>query len=278
MDAERIDVLARSVAIGMNRRRLIAGLVAGLVQPLLGDPRWAAAGGCGKVGKRCDNNGDCCAHAECRGGECKCRSGWKDCGNGTCVNRDTDEDNCGACGTVCAAGEACCAGTCADLQADAANCGECDNACGDTEACIGGACVVTRPVDGCSPICLGTCCDGNCVDLVQDPANCGACGHVCPSSDGRPLVCESGRCVLCRSRVICGRVCCATGKSCCDGACLDLDDDPTNCGACGRACGDTEVCRNGLCTDCPGDVYSCDNVCCNRFEGCSGGRCVPFQK
>ncbi|MFC1730257.1 MopE-related protein [candidate division KSB1 bacterium] len=42
---------------------------------------------------------------------CGCPAGETDC-SGTCVDTDLDDNNCGACGTVCAGGESCVAGVC----------------------------------------------------------------------------------------------------------------------------------------------------------------------
>jgi hypothetical protein len=80
------------------------------------------------------------------------------CGD-TCVDVMSDQNNCGACGTVCGDTERCtagactavqfpacpagqtdCSGTCADTMVDANHCGTCDNACGPAAACYSGAC------------------------------------------------------------------------------------------------------------------------------------------
>ncbi len=46
-------------------------------------------------------------------------------------------------GPGCAAGETSCAGTCVDLQTDPDNCGTCGSACGTGDVCCGGGCVET---------------------------------------------------------------------------------------------------------------------------------------
>lgn len=45
----------------------------------------------------------------------------------------------------------------------------------------------------------------------------------------------------------------------CDGVCVDVDNDPENCGGCGNICGEGEACEQGqcLCRD------ECDGVCTN---------------
>jgi hypothetical protein len=206
MDEPRIDVIAKRLSAGFSRRRVVGGLSGGLaaVGALL-RPKPAPAGGCKKVGKLCDKNQDCCDHAECKGGECKCKSGWKECGGGVCVNRDTDESHCGHCGTVCGEDEVCdggectckdgwqdCAGdgTCANLDKDENHCGACGNACG-----------------------LLTCCDGECVALPYDRDHCGACDNGC----GEDEVCVHGGCVPCLPPdVICGDQCCGAGVQICE--------------------------------------------------------------
>ena len=69
-----------------------------------------------------------------------------------------DTSNCGACGTVCPAGQVCasgscslscqagltnCSGTCSNTQTDNANCGACNNVCPSGQVCASGACVLS---------------------------------------------------------------------------------------------------------------------------------------
>jgi hypothetical protein len=53
-------------------------------------------------GKLADRPGRQCPEGKtCQGGQCKCKPGWTPCGD-TCKACDTDNDNCGKCGTkVC---------------------------------------------------------------------------------------------------------------------------------------------------------------------------------
>ncbi|HVT06459.1 MAG TPA: hypothetical protein VHO67_03335 [Polyangia bacterium] len=55
---------------------------------------------------------------------------------------------------------------------------------------------------------------------------------------GTGLTCSAGKCV------------CKAGLTSCNGACVDLQSDPRNCGACGST------------------------TCADKFMGCSGGQCV----
>lgn len=119
-----------------------------------------------------------------------CPTGFTEC-SGECVDTGIDVGNCGGCGTVCDAGEACvsgqcglvcaggtseCDGACVDTQVDPSNCGGCaddpnpgDNVCGGDELCVAGTC---------EPICAtGAYCDGLCVDTDTDVGNCGGCAN-----------------------------------------------------------------------------------------------------
>lgn len=222
-----------------------------------------------------------------------CPSGQTMCGDDTasCTNLNFDPDNCGACGNVCMAGEACATGTCVDsadcpggsvdcggtctiTNVDRNNCGGCGNVCAADEICNAGTC--TPAGEGCiAPL---TDCAGVCTNTTFDPSNCGACGNAC----GMDEVCSDSSCV--------GGGC-AAGQLNCLGACVPVDRDPANCGDCGVVCGDGEVCDTGTCTDvgCTAPLEECDGSCtntnfdprncgtcgtvCEAGMGCIGGEC-----
>ena len=79
------------------------------------------------------------------GGNGACDEGLTDC-TGTCVNLDTDSNNCGACGTTCQGGQTCVAGVCELVCPQGEiNCGgQCvdpqtnNQYCGATGDCAGG--------------------------------------------------------------------------------------------------------------------------------------------
>src|SRR5215207_1839855 len=143
--------------------------------------------------------------ASAQGDASTCESGLTDCG-GTCVDLQSDLNNCGACGEICESGlvpvecrsgvceRANCpigitycgiADGCRDLTSDSGHCGACANACA-SGVCSGGVCAAgggtcAEGQADCNGICVSTCCDNN---------NCGACGNVCKGG----LTCFEGVC------------------------------------------------------------------------------------
>ncbi len=148
MTERSIDQLARTLATGHPRRRLIAGLIAGVIVPPVVQPAAITLAACKKVGQNCDKNKDCCDHARCNGTKCRCKDDFSNC-DGKCKKLDTDEKHCGDGDNRCPAGERCCDGDCVDLDQSDAHCGACGAACDETEECVGGVCVV--PTGGCAP-------------------------------------------------------------------------------------------------------------------------------
>jgi hypothetical protein len=168
---------------------------------------------CVEIGEpRCAIGGSCCGGAECTGsgdGICACPAGETDC-SGVCVDLQTDEPNCGACGRACPAGETCRGGDCQ---------------CGDGDTCAVGL----------------TCCNGSCVNLLTDLDNCTECGNVCP----RPLAnatveCGPGFDEDDRPGYGCTYMCQSNYRDC-DGDPLNgceraIFNDPNNCGDCDNTC------------------------------------------
>ena len=69
-------------------------------------------------------------------------------------------------------------------------------------------------------------------------------------------------------------VACTTGRDCCGGSCVNLQNDPLNCGVCGRRCeGGTPYCGDGNCQQapCEPNVELCapNSICC-------GSTCCPL--
>lgn len=133
----------------------------------------------------------------------------------------------------------------------------------------------------CSPCPPGMAnCSGQCVDTISDPNNCGGCGQACPPGEictftGWPptdIHCQCGDT---------GGSCGAPPKACCEDACVDLDFDNENCGACGNELPAGQVCCFGKPVDananpdCGGCGYICsgDTACCGNGDG---GMCVDI--
>ena len=208
---------------------------------------------------------------------------------GACVDLNTNNENCGACGKACGETTACVGGTCtavgctsdqvacpdgtcADLLTDPNHCGDCDTKCGLDSSGVAKLCVDAKCTLDCSK---KTDCGGaTCVDLNTDDANCGACGHACATGQK----CAMGTCVTCP----------ATGTIC-GTTCVDTTTDVKNCGACGTTCKSDELCIASVCS-CPGGLSDCSGTCkdlkddgtncgtcgtiCATGTVCSGGTCT----
>jgi hypothetical protein len=166
------------------------------------------------------------ATSTCQAGVCgfACQAGYLDCdgqaNDGCEVATDSDPQNCGGCGNVCALAHA-------------------------TSTCASGACVVTGCAFGYTD-CDGKAANGCEVATGTDVANCGGCGYGCEAGGVQAKACVTGACAPT----------CAAGKGDCNGpAPGNVDDgceatlatDALNCGACGVACGANQKCCAGGC-------------------------------
>jgi hypothetical protein len=205
-----------------------------------------------------------------------CAMGQSACG-ATCVDTQTDNMNCGACGTACAMGQTCTAGVCAcamgqtscgtpamcvNTQTDNNNCGACGTACPMGQSCQMGACridcMAPRSICGAGAMMA-------CVDRQTDVNNCGTCGNVCPMGQS----CVAGACACPMGQTACGT----------PAMCINTQTDNANCGGCGRACGAGQTCTAGVCT-CPmgqtvcpaggGAMSACRNL---QTDGANCGAC-----
>jgi hypothetical protein len=186
-----------------------------------------------------------------------------------CANTTTDNDNCGACGVVCASGKSCTGGKCelacgalatctpdggaaycANTKADNDNCGACGTKCPSGQVCSGGSCsqtcgsLTTCTPDGGTPYGANT---------KTDDDNCGACGTTCPSGQS----CTDSKCALtCGSLTTCAP----------DGGtpyCANTKTDNDNCGACGTTCTVPATCISGSC--------AAPVTTCAALQAASGG-------
>src|SRR5262249_11111595 len=127
----------------------------------------------------------------------------------------------------------------------AAHCGGCGKACPGPPhqevSCVNSACMVGGCIAGFRD-CNNNPGDGCEVDLQNDPTNCGDCAKVCPAGANAAAACGAGLCTLN----------CKAGFGDCnkdpvDGCEADTTADAKNCGACGKACNNNEMCRAGVC-------------------------------
>jgi hypothetical protein len=84
------------------------------------------------------------------------------------------------------------------------------------------------------------------------------CGTACVNLNTDPGNCGA-----------CGYVC-ASG-ACCNGVCVNLTSDNNNCGACGNVCHGGKYCAGGSCV-CPPGLVDCSGTCCSP-NACCGGAC-----
>ena len=129
----------------------------------------------GEAQQEVGEGGVCNISMHCDPGLACCFSGFL----GHCRDLQTDENNCGSCGTVCGGSDHCSSGHCCGLNFDwEPDHGQCLRRCGGIfGSCTGGK----------------SCCSGFCVDLTSDFYNCGSCGNECNSCSS----CSNSSCLPC---------------------------------------------------------------------------------
>ncbi|MBX3208906.1 MAG: hypothetical protein KF764_27995 [Labilithrix sp.] len=248
---------------------------------------------CGGCGIKCAA-GEPCLVLSTGQSKCGCPAGMTFCpALSRCVDLQSDDANCGACGTVCPAAAVdggaplpqrtkygCVGGTCGTdeghIKCSTTAWADCN---GDLPSITGDGCeanvgFTTTTVNG-LPMSLG------------DPQNCGGCGIACQPGQTCALLRQGG--VQCA---------CAPGESLCQSRratwCADLLTSPADCGACGNACANDAtknlegLCKKGVCVnecapgwgDCDGNA---DNGCETNLKtniahcGACGNRCATAE-
>lgn len=262
---------------------------------------------CGACGHKCETYLPLQIGTQCSGGKCRpfCMSAeLRDCNglvdDGCETSIANDPNNCGSCGNKCADGVPCiegvcgceagrtvCNGRCVDLLGDNGNCGACGTVCpwnprlcepknlppNTATGCKNGQCgqlgcafgyrdcngdmqLGCDSVDGCETF------------VLEDLNNCGACGNKCAPG-------QYCRAVFGGSTPECV---CGPGETACGNfddpeeavTCVDLANDPNNCGGCNHACpaapNAKAVCRSGVCgLECPANRADCNG---SWADGC----------
>jgi hypothetical protein len=216
------------------------------------------------AGSACSAYGSTCETTTCKGTDdgIPCVYGIQNgytlnglCCAGQCVSTSSD-DNCGACAASC--GSNSCTygfGYCYTTS--------CNPACAAGQVCAAGVCVgsVCDPVPVTylgPPACaaddgtIGHCCsDGACEETLSDPQNCGGCGIKCAEGEScKKGMCSGGskNCGPDRLYAFCDLDDGSTSKICCPGiGCVDTASDVRNCGGCGVACADGQICSSSGC-------------------------------
>lgn len=170
------------------------------------------------------------------GGECA--TGLTLCGR-ECVDLQTQRDHCGSCSNICKANVACLAGICGG-PTDAATDGPKDGSKDGDAKADGGDGSVGDGGDG------GDGGPKQCNPPFNDHENCNDCGRACKDDEDcilRPVTQDYD----------CGPKCAPPLKACA-GVCTDLQNDPFNCGHCGKFCV-SFICQAGVCQGSnPGDL------------------------
>jgi hypothetical protein len=122
-------------------------------------------------------------------------------------------------GAGCGQGRASCGGVCIDILTDPANCGGCGGLCAASEACVGGACLmISGPsqADVCAVQGLVDC-GGYCgADAGGGGGGCLALGSACTYAVDE---CCGGACLYGMCQCSPPRDVCANGSTCCSGVC-----------------------------------------------------------
>ena len=193
------------------------------------------------------------------------------CVSGACIDRNSDSSNCGAYGYVCPPDSHCFSGACTFSDGGFAPCQSpyvaAANNQGNRPSCFLPTCTANENNQLCETPAgpSGFCCNGTC--LPGDVQNCGGCGITCAASSVciPYLGCQPS--AACATSVL-GSACNLPSGllgGCCQGNCVDLTSDSSNCGNCGVVVPSGESCVDGA-----------SSKSCKQDAGCpSGSQCAP---
>lgn len=227
-----------------------------------------------------------------------CATGYAACG-GVCIDVTGDPRNCGACGRACALGVACSAGVCggdAGLPRDGsvadADAGVPPDAIVRTDAGDAGAspdapdAAIDGAIDARTMFDVGAGDSGAPLDAGVDPdgATTTDAGTPLDGSDPGDAATTDGS-VADAGDDAGSPLMCSLGELECSGACVDVGSSPMHCGACGVACGPTELCQAGTCVPrCAPGLIECGGACVDPsrdadhcggcFAACGTGVCI----
>ncbi len=160
------------------------------------------------------------------------------------------------------------------------HCGGCGIDCNPddrvvADRCVAGSCSCSTNAAGSGAACIdgNSCCGDGCVDFATNHDNCGGCDIECGADFSANPTCQAGACVCPAAGAACG----AATPNCCDSGCVDLLEDPMNCGFCGHQCGANAECNNGTCECANNDVADCNNDLNRRDTPISNGCEVPLS-
>src|SRR5918994_2210614 len=208
-----------------------------------------AQAACAGSGASCTADNQCCQGNTCISGFC-CPN-LRTCAGGCCAAGASCSGR--ACGCTTAGQTACPSdtdpfGACTDLQTDENNCGQCGTQCVSGQECVAGECKCTRT--SCPSGCCTTAEAGGTCNAGNTIAFCGGNGNICEACTTNVPNAQA----TCNNQT-CGFEClpthpnlCGTGTS---QKCVNFQTDVENCGECDRACpapaNATATCALGQC-------------------------------
>lgn len=139
----------------------------------------------------------------------------------------------------CPVGQRRCDAVCVDTRNDPMNCGGCSTVCPQfphaSTSCTGGVCAIACAAGwgDCDAVVTNGCE----TDLAATTGHCGRCSNACGAPPNATAACRAAACVIT----------CAPGFTGCGATCVDPQQDPSHCGACGRSCAAGMTCSMGVC-------------------------------